>query len=93
MNSQRRQWLTMALATAGAVTRPVGAVQSVSVALSARSSLYHLPLVLAERLGYFRQQGLHVTLLQHESGHAAVGSLLRGQADVLAGAFEHVRST
>jgi NitT/TauT family transport system substrate-binding protein len=61
----------------------------VTVALSARNSLYHLPLVLAERLGLFRQQGLQVQLLAHESGAAAQASVLQGRAEVLAGAFEH----
>lgn len=90
MDGERRQWLTTAFAAAGAVAWPVRAALAVNVALSARNSLYHLPLVLAERLGYFRQQGLQVTLSSHESGHAAVAAVLRGQADVLAGAFEHV---
>jgi NitT/TauT family transport system substrate-binding protein len=90
MDQQRRQWLTMALSAAGAAAWPAHAALSVSVALSARNSLYHLPLVLADRLGYFRQLGLQVQLIAHESGHAAVGSVLKGQADVLAGAFEHV---
>lgn len=90
MDWQRRHCCTMALAGAAALAWPSHAAQSVSVALSARQSLYHLPLMLAERLGYFRQLGLQVALQPHESGHAAVGSVLRGQADVLAGAFEHV---
>ena len=90
MDTRRRQCLTMALTVAGAATWPAHAAQAVNVALTARNSLYHLPLILADRLGYFRQQGLQVNLISHESGHAAVSSVLRGQADVLAGAFEHV---
>lgn len=90
MDAGRRQWLTLALASATVAATSVRAAQQVTVALTARNSLYHLPLVLAERLGYFRQQGVQVTLLTHESGHAAVNSVLKGQADVLAGAFEHV---
>lgn len=62
----------------------------VTVALTARNSLYHLPVVLAERLGFFRQQGLQVQWLSHESGSAALLSMLQGKADVLAGAFEHL---
>ena len=95
MDRRRRQVLSMALAT-GAVAAwslpwaATAAVQPVTVALTARNSLYHLPLVLAERLGYFRQQGLQVQLVAHESGAAGVASVLQGRADVLAGAFEHV---
>ena len=90
MDGGRRQWLAMAVAAGGAVCWPARAAQQVTVALGARNSLYHLPLVLAERLGYFRQQGLQVHLVSHDSGQAAVSSLLKGQADVLAGAFEHL---
>lgn len=91
MDDGRRQWLAMAVvAAAGAAGAPAHAAQRVNLALSARNSLYHLPLMLAERLGFFRQQGLQVNLMAHESGHAAVSSVLKGQSDVLAGAFEHL---
>lgn len=90
MDGQRRQWLKTLASAAGAMAWPVHAATQVTVAMTARNSLYHLPLVLADRLGYFRQLGVQVTLVSHESGYAAVSSALRGQADVLAGAFEHV---
>lgn len=90
MDGGRRQWLAMAVAAGGAACWPAQAAPQVTVALGARNSLYHLPLMLAERLGFFRQQGLQVQLLAHESGQAAVHSVLKGQADVLAGAFEHL---
>lgn len=93
MDHSRRRWLQAALATGGVAAVPMAArsapAGSVSIALSARSSLYHLPLVLAERLGFFRQQGVQVTLMSHESGSAALASVMQGKADVLAGAFEH----
>lgn len=96
MDGGRRRWLAMAVAAGGAAGWPVQAApsaqstQPVVVALGARNSLYHLPVWLAERLGFFRQQGLQVQLVAQESGQAAVQSVLKGQADVLAGAFEHV---
>lgn len=94
MESGRRQWLAMMGAVAAGVgaasAAPVQAPQRVHLALSARNSLYHLPVMLAERLGYFRQQGLQVQLTAHESGQAALGSVLRGESDVMAGAFEHL---
>ena len=95
MNRQRRHWLSMALATGSwaAWSVPAAAAQTpqqVTVALTARNSLYHLPLVLAERLGFFRQLGLQVNMVSHESGAAGLASVLQGKADVLAGAFEHL---
>lgn len=95
MDAGRRQWLAMALGAASAVSAPANAASSaemhpVTVALTARHSLYHLPLVLAERLGYFRQQSLMVQLVSYESGAAGVASVLAGKSDVLASAFEHL---
>ena len=96
MDQERRRWLTAALAagSATAFARPAAAAATaltpVSIALTARYSLYHLPLVLAERLGFFRQHGVQVTMLSHESGHAALASMVQGKAEVLAGAFERV---
>ncbi len=62
----------------------------VRVALAAVQSLYHLPLTLADRLGYFSQAGLQVEWLSQESGAKAVNMALTGQADVVAGAYEHL---
>lgn len=80
--------LIRAPASVAATEPPVA--HRVTVALAARQSLYHLPLTLAEQLGYFRQAGLAVDWLSHESGAKAVASAQMGQADVVAGAFEHL---
>ena len=97
MDRQRRQWLGWAwatgLAAASALPPPARAgtaAQPVTLALTAQNSYYHLPVVLADRLGFFRQQGLQVGMLMHDSGAAGLASVLQGKADVLAGAFEHV---
>ncbi len=73
---------------ARAATQP--AQHRVSIALAARQSLYHLPLTLADQLGFFRQAGVTVDWLPHEAGAKAVASAMQGQADVVAGAFEHL---
>lgn len=69
---------------------PVRGAQRVTIALAAKQSLYHLPLTLAENLGFFRQAGIAITWLPQESGAKALASALQGQADVVAGAFEHL---
>ena len=61
-----------------------------SVALAARSSLYHLPLSLAEQLGFLRQAGVQLQWVDTEGGAQAVQAQQLGQADLVAGAFEHV---
>lgn len=66
------------------------ALPRVRLALAASQSLYHLPLTLADRLGFFRQAGVQVEWLPQESGAKALRMALSGQADVVAGAYEHL---
>ena len=63
--------------------------QKVTIALAAKTSLFHLPLVLADQLGMFKNEGLQIDWLECESGLQAVQMALNGQADVVSGAFEH----
>ena len=96
MDARRRQLLSLAAAAgalplaAAASVAPTGKLPRVSVALAARHSLYHLPLTLADQLGFFRQAGVAVDFVAHEAGAHAMASLVSGRADVVAGAFEHV---
>lgn len=93
VNGQRRQLLLSAVgAWAGTCACPASAepLRRVTIALPARLSLYHLPLTLADQLGYFKQAGMSVEWLAHESGAKALASALQGQADVVAGAFDHL---
>ncbi len=62
---------------------------AITLAVGGRSTLYYLPLTLAERLGYFRDQGLEVEIVDFPGGAKALQSLVGGSADVVAGAFEH----
>lgn len=62
----------------------------VKLALAASQSLYHLPLTLADRLGYFQQAGVAVDWVPQESGAQALSRALQGHADVVAGAYEHL---
>lgn len=64
-------------------------LHTVRVALAAPHTLYHLPLVLADQLGYLRKAGVHLEWQVWPSGAQALSALQTGQADVLSGAFEH----
>jgi len=64
--------------------------QRVSVALAGRSSLFHLPLVLAELIGFFKAEGIEIDWVDCDSGMQAVQLALNGRAEVVSGAFEHV---
>lgn len=64
----------------------------VRISVSEKSSLYHLPLTIAERMGYFSAAGLQVQIDDYGSGISALQALLSNRADVCAGSFKHTLS-
>ena len=60
-----------------------------TLGVGGKSSLYYLPLTLTERLGYFKEQGLNVTINDFDGGSKSLQSLIGGSADVVTGAYEH----
>ena len=93
---QRRQ-LIGALASAGLATfgvpSPVRAQglerPRLTVAVGGKNLLYYLPLTIAETQGYFKAEGLEVTIADFAGGSRALQALVGGSADVVSGAFEH----
>jgi len=62
----------------------------VTIAVGGRSLFYYLPLTLADRLGYFKDEGLTVEIADFPGGAKALQAMVGGSADVVSGAFEHV---
>jgi NitT/TauT family transport system substrate-binding protein len=62
----------------------------VTIAVGGQASLFYLPLALADRLGYFRDEGLQVRILDFAGGAKALQALMGGNADVVSGGFDHV---
>jgi len=62
---------------------------NVVLAVGGKTTLYYLPLTIAERLGYFRDEGLEVEINDFPGGAKALQALIGGSADVVSGAFEH----
>src|SRR5690242_20466222 len=62
----------------------------VALAVGGRSLFYYLPLTLADRLGYFKDEGLDVEIADFPGGAKALQALVGGSADVVSGAYEHV---
>src|SRR5258706_4520233 len=60
-----------------------------TVAVGGKNLLYYLPLTIAESLGYFKTEGLDVTIADFAGGSRALQALVGGSADVVSGAFEH----
>ncbi|MEO8003716.1 MAG: ABC transporter substrate-binding protein [Betaproteobacteria bacterium] len=61
----------------------------VVLAVGGRTTLYYLPLTLADRLGYFSDEGLDVEINDFPGGSKALQALIGHSADVVSGAYEH----
>jgi NitT/TauT family transport system substrate-binding protein len=62
----------------------------VTIAVGGKAALYYLPLTLAERLGYFKEEGLEVEVLDFAGGAKALQAMMGGSADVVSGGYDHV---
>ena len=60
-----------------------------TIAVGGKNLLYYLPLTIAESQGYFKAEGLDVTIADFAGGSRALQALIGGSADVVSGAFEH----
>ncbi len=62
---------------------------ALTIAVGGKATLYYLPLALADRLGYFKEAGLDVEILDFPGGAKALQALIGGSADIVSGGFEH----
>lgn len=62
----------------------------VVIAVGGKPSLYYLPLTIAERLGYFTEEGLQVEIVDFAGGAKSLQAMMGGSADVVCGGFDHV---
>ncbi|MFL6630165.1 MAG: ABC transporter substrate-binding protein [Vitreoscilla sp.] len=60
-----------------------------TIAVGGKNLLYYLPLSIAESLGYFKAEGLDVTIVDFAGGSKALQAVVGGSADIVSGAFEH----
>jgi NitT/TauT family transport system substrate-binding protein len=61
----------------------------VSIAVGGKPAFYYLPLTIAERLGYFKDEGLDVEISDFAGGSKALQAVVGGSADVVSGAWEN----
>ncbi|MEZ5644900.1 MAG: ABC transporter substrate-binding protein [Burkholderiaceae bacterium] len=61
----------------------------VTIAVGGKNLFYYLPLTIAEQLGYFKDEGLDVNIVDFAGGSRALQAVVGGSADVVSGAFEH----
>lgn len=63
--------------------------RKVSLAVGGKSLFYYLPLTVAERKGYFKDEGLEVEIPEFEGGAKSLQALVGGSTDVVSGSYEH----
>jgi NitT/TauT family transport system substrate-binding protein len=61
----------------------------VTIAVGGKNLFYYLPLTVAERKGYFKDEGLEVEIPDFAGGAKALQALVGGSADMVSGAYEH----
>jgi NitT/TauT family transport system substrate-binding protein len=64
-------------------------MKKITIAVGGKSLFYYLPLSVAERKGYFREEGLEVEIPDFAGGAKALQALVGGSADMVSGAYEH----
>jgi NitT/TauT family transport system substrate-binding protein len=61
----------------------------VALAVGGGNALYYLSLAIADRKGFFKAEGLDVTINDFQGGSKSLEALMGGSVDVTAGAYEH----
>jgi NitT/TauT family transport system substrate-binding protein len=88
------RWLRMLalcfLAALAGMAQAAPEKSKVTIAVGGKAALYYLPLALAERLGYFKDEGLDVEILDFAGGAKALQAMMGGSADIVSGGYDHV---
>src|SRR5947207_10524775 len=63
--------------------------KSLTLGVGGKTALYYLPLTICERLGYFKEQGLDVSINDFRGGAQSLQALVGGSVEVVTGAYEH----
>lgn len=60
-----------------------------TLGVGGKQLLYYLPLTVAEKKGFFKDQGLDVEINDFGGGAKSLQALVGGSVDVVTGAYEH----
>jgi len=80
-------FLAMSVASGQGLEKP-----KLTIGVGGKSLIYYLPLTIAERNGYFKQEGVDVEIPDFPGGAKALQALLGGSVDLVSGAYEHTIS-
>ena len=79
--------LGAAVATSAAAQAPEK--KKITIAVGGKNLFYYMPLTVAERKGYFKDEGLEVEIPDFAGGAKALQAMVGGSADMVSGAYEH----
>ena len=79
----------LGVALAGGVAAQAPEKRKITIAVGGKVLFYYLPLTVAERKGYFKDEGLEVEIPDFAGGAKALQALVGGSADMVSGAYEH----
>jgi NitT/TauT family transport system substrate-binding protein len=79
----------LALAFAGSAQAAEPEKKDVSLGVGGKLLLYYLPLTIAEKKGFFAEEGLNVTINDFKGGSQSLQALQGGSVDAVTGAYEH----
>ena len=79
----------LGLALAGGAFAQAPEKRKVTIAVGGKVLFYYLPFTVAERKGYFKDEGLEVEIPDFAGGAKALQALVGGSADMVSGAYEH----
>ena len=81
--------LSAAATRAGAQTSGAPEKAKLALGVGGKPLLYYLPLTIAERRGFFKDEGLTVEINDFGGGAKSLQALVGGSVDVVTGAYEH----
>ena len=61
----------------------------ITIAVGGKNLFYYLPLTIAEKRGYFKDEGLTVEIVDFPGGAKALQAMVGNSADIVSGAYEH----
>ena len=79
---------TVAMAPCGAMAQALEKPK-ITIAVGGKNLFYYLPLTIAERRGYFKDEGLTVEIVDFPGGAKALQAMVGSSADIVSGAYEH----
>ena len=76
------------MASCGAMAQALEKTK-ITIAVGGKSLFYYLPLTIAERRGFFKDEGLTTEIVDFPGGARALQAMVGGSADIVSGAYEH----